>query len=106
MKKIKKLILLNFILIIFSSCTSVKEGLTNQKKKSSDEFFVQKKSPLVMPPSYGELPSPTSKKTQKNDENNIQSLIGKSKDQTSQTDKSSNQDKTLEKSILSKIKNI
>ena len=103
MKKIKKLILLNFILIMFASCTSVKEGLTNQKKKSSDEFFVQKKSPLVMPPSYGELPSPTSKETKKDEKNNIQNLIGKSKDQTIQT--SSNKNKSLEKSILSKIKN-
>ena len=81
----------------------MKEGLTNQKKKSSDEFFVEKKSPLVMPPSYGELPSPTPEKTLKDDENNIQSLIGKSKDQKSQT--SSNQSKSLEKSILGKIKN-
>ena len=105
MKKIKKLILFNLILIIFSSCTSVKEGLTNQKKKSSDEFFVQKKSPLVMPPSYGELPSPKSNETLKNDENNIQNLIGKSKNKISKTNNSNKQDKNLEKSILSKIKN-
>ena len=104
MKKIKKFILLNFILIIFSSCSSVKEGLTNQKKNSSDEFFVQKKSPLVMPPSYGELPSPTSKKTLKNNKKNIQNLIEKSNDQISQTDSSTNQEKNLEKSILGKIK--
>ena len=44
MKKIRKLILLNLILIISVSCTSLKEGLTNQKKKSTDEFFVEKKS--------------------------------------------------------------
>ena len=105
MKKIRKLILLNIILITFSSCTSIKDGLTNQKKKSSDEFFVQKKSPLVMPPSYGELPLPNSKETPKVGENNIQNLIGKSEDKVSQVDKSSNQNKTLEKSILGKIKN-
>ena len=105
MKKINKLILLNFILIIFTSCTSVKEGLTNQKKKSSDEFFVQKKTPLVMPPSYSELPSPSSKETLKVDENNIQNLIGKSENKISQDDKSTNQNKNLKESILGKIKN-
>lgn len=104
MKKIKKLILLNFILLILSSCTSVKEGLTNQKKKSSDEFFVQKKSPLVMPPSYGELPSPKSKETLTDNENNIQNLIGKSKNEISQANKSNNQSNNLEESILGKIK--
>jgi len=102
MKKIKKLILLNLILIISVSCTSLKEGLTNQKKKSTDEFFVEKKSPLVMPPSYGELPTPTSEKALKVNENNIEKLIGKSKEETSQT--SSNQNKSLETSILSRIK--
>ena len=105
MKKIRKFILLNLILIVFVSCTSLKEGLTNQKKKSSDEFFVQKKLPLVMPPNYGELPLPKSEETlkDKDNENNIQNLIGKSKDQTLQT--SNNQNKGLEKSILGKIKN-
>jgi len=102
MKKIRKLILLNLILIISVSCTSLKEGLTNQKKKSSDEFFVEKKSPLVMPPSYGELPTPTSEKALKVNENNIEKLIGKSKEETSQT--SSNQNKSLETSILGRIK--
>lgn len=103
MKKLKKFIILNFILLIFSSCTSFKEGLTNQKKKSSDEFFVQKKQPLVMPPNYGELPLPKSEETLKDNESNIQNLIGKSKDQTLQT--SSNQNRSLKKSILGKIKN-
>ena len=102
MKKIRKFILLNLILIVFASCTSLKEGLTNQKKKSTDEFFVEKKSPLVMPPSYGELPTPTSEKALKVNKNNIEKLIGKSKDETSQT--SSNQNKSLEKSILGRIK--
>ena len=102
MKKIRKLILLNLILIISVSCTSLKEGLTNQKKKSTDEFFVEKKLPLVMPPSYGELPTPTSEKALKVNENNIEKLIGKSKEETSQT--SSNQNKSLETSILGRIK--
>ena len=103
MKKIKNLILLNLILIIFVSCTSIKEGLTNQKKKSSDEFFVEKKLPLVIPPNYGELPSPKSEETKKNNENNIENLIGKSKDQTLKA--SSDENKSLKKTVLDKIKN-
>ena len=55
-----------------------------------------------MPPSYGELPSPISKETLKDNKNNIENMIGKSKDETSQT--SSNQNKSLEKSILGRIK--
>ena len=35
-----------------------KMHLTLKKKSSSDEFLVEKKSPLVLPPNYGELPLP------------------------------------------------
>jgi hypothetical protein len=105
MKIIRKFLLFNFILILCTSCSTVKEGFTNPKKNNSDEFLVQKKSPLVMPPSYGELPSPLSKETLEDDKNNIKNLIEKSKDQTSQNNNSNNENKTLENSILGKIKN-
>ncbi len=52
-----------FLLILSSfiySCGAVKEGFSNQKKDSSDEFLVEKKSPLVLPPDYNELPTPKS----------------------------------------------
>ena len=103
MKQFKFYILIA-IAVLFSSCSSLKEGFTNQKKNNSDEFLVEKKSPLVMPPSYGELPSPTSKETLKKN-NDIKDLIEKSNDQTVQVDGSNNQNKTLENSILGKIKN-
>ena len=105
MKKIRKFVLLNIILIFLTSCSTVKEGFTNPKKNNSDEFLVQKKSPLVMPPSYGELPTPKSQKISKGNENEVQNLIGKSKDKISQADKSNNQNKNLTESILGKIKN-
>ena len=52
-------IFIYFIFILFLySCGTIKEGFTNQKKNNSDEFLVEKKSPLVMPPDYNELPTP------------------------------------------------
>ena len=64
MNNFKKFIILN-ILLMLCSCGTIKEGFTNQKKNSSDEFLVEKKSPLVMPPSYGELPIPSNEKNVK-----------------------------------------
>ena len=55
MKYIKSILLLNLILLIFS-CGTVKEGFSTQKKNSADEFLVEKKSPLVMPPDFDDLP--------------------------------------------------
>ena len=53
----KKFILLNFIFLLVS-CGTAKDAFVNQKKNNTDEFLVEKKSPLVLPPSFGELPAP------------------------------------------------
>lgn len=101
MNNFKKFIILNIILMLYS-CGTIKEGFTNQKKNSSDEFMVEKKSPLTMPPSYGELPIPSSEKTNKeNQTNNIESLISKKNNEKIKNDES---DKNFEQSILDKIK--
>jgi hypothetical protein len=103
MSNYKKFIILNIILMLYS-CGTIKEGFTNQKKNSSDEFLVEKKSPLVMPPSYGELPTPSNDKTSKESQTNkIESLISKKKD----NEKLENSDsvKSFEEVILNKIKN-
>ena len=57
MKYLKLFGVLNLLLLLLS-CGLVKEGFQNPKKKSSDEFLVEKKSPLVMPPNFNELPVP------------------------------------------------
>ena len=56
--KIKYLIFLVFLLMSVSSCQDVKDGLTGSKKSNSDEFLIQKKNPLVLPPDYSMLPEP------------------------------------------------
>ena len=91
------------IAILFSSCSSLEEGFTNQKKNNSDEFLVEKKSPLVMPPDYNELPIPDEKNINK-ESNEIKSLISKSKNGEIEEnfDKKSS---SFEESILEKIKN-
>ena len=48
------------------SCQSIKDGLTGKKSENSDEFLVQKKNPLVLPPNYMELPEPKSEDIENN----------------------------------------
>ena len=104
MKNLKIFILLNIILII-SSCGTIKEGFTNQKKNNSDEFLVEKKSPLIMPPNFNELPVPKQKESATQSESNeIKSLISKKKN-TEITNDMNQKDKSFEDSILKKIKN-
>ena len=58
MKKTKSILAIFLISLILNACGSVAEGLSGSKKKGSEEFLVEKKAPLVLPPSYGELPKP------------------------------------------------
>ena len=103
MKYYKILFCLCLILFV-QSCAAVKEGFSNQKKNNTDEFLVEKKAPLVMPPNYNELPIPKEGdlSTEKNN-NNVKDLISSSEDQKSvSTD--SNSANSIEKSVLDKIK--
>ena len=92
------------LFVFLSSCGTVKDAFSNQMKNSSDEFLVEKKTPLVMPPEYNELPVPKNKENQTESGNNkIKNLISSeelSSDNSNNVDNSEN----LEKSILKKIK--
>ena len=104
MKKFKKFILLNCILLL-TSCSTMKSAFVNEKKNSTDEFLVEKKSPLVMPPDYNELPMPKETKDKQNkNENEFKKLITQNK-QDSLSTSNKNVDKNFENSILKKIKN-
>ena len=90
------------IALFLTSCSSLKEGFSNQKKNNSDEFLVEKKSPLVMPPDYNELPIPNSEKKEKKTKD-IESLILKSKQEEINED-INKKNSSFEDLILKKIK--
>ncbi len=103
MKYFKISFYLSLALLIFS-CGTIKEGFTNQKKNSSDEFLVEKKSPLVMPPEFNELPKPRNEITQNNlEDNKIEKLLNSS--EKSKILETSGDNVNLEQSLLEKIKN-
>ena len=118
--KINKLyiIALTFLFIV-SACTKIAEGMTGSKRsKSSDEFFVHKKKPLVLPPDFNKMPmpKPTQKKqtqdediedllgikNQTQNDNDIEDLLKTKKNINSNTSQGAS-DKSLENSILKKI---
>ena len=102
--KLYRLFLLLNIILFLASCGSVKEGFSSQKKNNSDEFLVEKKSPLIMPPDYNELPVPKEENSVKEtDENEIKSLISKTKNDEI-VENVEEKDKTFEELLLKKIK--
>ena len=103
-ENIKSSLLIIISTALISSCGSVQKAFDPQNKNTSEEFLVEKKSPLSIPPSFEELPVPSNEKVNKENQiNNIESLI---------TEESNNEkletvesDKDFEQSILDKIKN-
>lgn len=103
MKKNKFKILTYFGLLFFlSSCGSA--GIMEGKKDNTDEFLVQKKNPLILPPDYNDLPLPQDQKI-KDDQStaNIDDEIKKlmeseEKDNVSNNDSAG--DSSLEDSII------
>ena len=105
MKIFKKIILLSFLYIL-TSCGTLKEGFSNQKKNNNDEFLVEKKSPLIMPPDYNELPVPNAENNQEvSDENSIKNLLTNEKKTTNTYNANTSRSTGLEKSLLEKVKN-
>ena len=103
-KNIKFSFLLIVSTILLSNCGSVQKAFDPQNKNTSEEFLVEKKSPLSMPPSFGELPVPSNEKIDKeNQTNNIESLIIEKNNNEKLENVES--DKDFEQSILDKIKN-
>ena len=121
--KINKLyiIVLTFLFIV-SACAKLSEGMTGSKRsKSSDEFFVHKKKPLVLPPGFNDMPMPKPTPKQQAQAQDIEDLLGiknqtqndndindiedllRTKKKTNDNTSQSGSDKSLEDSILKKI---
>ena len=107
MKKTNQLIASFLILLFLNSCGTVAEGLGGSKKKQSDEFLVEKKSPLVLPPSFGELPEPGKEPKEsilsdKKDTSDIEDIINQSPSKST-SKKSDDTKNSIEESIIKKI---
>ena len=107
MTKIKTIFFLILFASFFYSCTTVKKGFESQRKKSTDEFLVEKKQPLVMPPDFEKLPLPdqSQKNSQQENVNQIEELIVSDNSTKTNTKRSSNSIQKTENFILDKIKN-
>ena len=86
------------------SCTSLKEAnkvLKNEKIRTTDEFLVEKRDPLVFQPDFKKIPEPGTELIKKNEENNkIKKILKAPKIENTSNKKPS----TVEDSILNRIR--
>ena len=83
-----------FLISCGESWKNFESAISGKKKRTTDEYLIKKKDPLILPPEYDQLPLPGSKKTEKQNSNRIEVILG--------DNQSSNKNKK-EKSKLEKI---
>jgi len=104
MKKYKSLFFVTLISLFLLSCQSVQDGLTLKKKENTEQFLIEKKKPLIMPPDFDDLPEPgnldleNEKVESENDNLNLDSLI-----QSSNNSNGENIDDEISSEIQKKI---
>ena len=104
MKK-NNIYLILFMMFVTVSCQSLKNALSGVKQENSDEFLVQKKNPLVLPPDFTDLPVPfeeSSKVTEVQIEDDIEKLLGVENNTKNTNDTSDSS--SIESFVLKKIK--
>ena len=93
------------MMIAVTSCQSVKNALTGVKAENSDEFLVEKKNPLVLPPDFTDLPEPFEKSsnvTEVQIEEDIEKLLGM--EDVEKDTKDISNSSSIESFVLKKIK--
>ncbi len=104
MKK-NNIFLILLMMLAVTSCQSVKNALSGVKEENSDEFLVQKKNPLVLPPDFTDLPEPFEESTEVTEvqiEEDIEKLLGM-ENSVENTNNASNSS-SIESFVLKKIK--
>ena len=99
-----KIFFLFGIIFLITSCSdtwdSVKRGMTGKKGNTADEFLVEKKDPLVLPPNYDQLPTPDDRVAATEQI----SIFEKTITDSTSTESSSSTSSSSEESILKKIR--
>ena len=97
----KKIIYILTIIFFVASCQTMntaKRAITGEKRISTDEFFIKKKDPLILPPDYENLPPPDERIAATEEISIFEKTLGTSIEDNSSTSNS------VEDSILKKIR--
>ena len=102
----RKIINLFALIFLLSSCENVQKGL-GLKKDVPDEFLIEKRGPLTIPPNFDLLPPDSmNQNNQKDEKGNLKDIFNKNlgNDKKDTEINKGTDSGSLEKSILEKIK--
>tara|TARA_B100000886_G_scaffold312785_1_gene248974 strand:- start:659 stop:985 length:327 start_codon:yes stop_codon:yes gene_type:complete len=105
MKTVKNILIILILGLISISCSGGLDGFKVKKKSTSgDEFLIEKKDPLVLPPDFSKLPNPDEEiKISEEDKTEIEMVFKNDNSKSEESKSSEMSNSSLEKSILKKI---
>ena len=105
MKKIRNIFKILILCLFTVSCSGGLDGFKLKKKSTSgDEFLIEKKDPLVLPPDFSKLPNPDEETNiSEEDKTEIEMVFKNEKPKSEENKSSEMSNSSLEKSILKKI---
>ena len=94
-----------FLILALSSFLFSCGGFKLQKKATSgEEFLIEKKDPLILPPDFSKLPKPNEQPEVVDEEVNIISLFDKEQSSSEEDNNQNSSKSDIKKSISDKIK--
>ena len=106
MKINKNLYIILLTSLFLFSCSNAVEGFKLKKKSSAgEEFLIEKKDPLILPPEFSNLPKPNEEvDNNQKEEISLETVLKKDNKSNSEVaENESNSDSSIKKSILKKI---
>ena len=101
MKIINKTLVILITILFLNSCSGFK---LKKKSSSGEEFLIEKKDPLILPPDYSELPKPNEQDNlsiEENDQIKLETIFSNDSSNNDSDDKEA--ESGLKESILKKI---
>ena len=101
MKIINKTLVILITILFLNSCSGFK---LKKKSSSGEEFLIEKKDPLVLPPDYSELPEPneqSNESIEEDDQIKLETILNEDSSNNNSDDKETKSG--LKDSILKKI---
>ena len=94
-----------FLILVVSSFLFSCGGFKLKKKATSgEEFLIEKKDPLILPPDFSKLPKPNEQPEVVDEEVNIISLFDKEQSSSEEDNNQNSSKSDIKKSISDKIK--
>ena len=96
------LIILSNMLLNCTGLSDAGKVLRNEKVRTTDEFLVKKREPLILPPDYNDIPVPGSSSKNQQDENKkdkIKKILKVPSDKKISSQRSTSTEESILKSI-------